>query len=115
MSYLDVAEDMIAKAKAHYPICPEVIQNSTSKPVDCEEALRNGPGKSGVYTIWPRNRMTEDRSLEVYCDMDTDGGGWTVRHNFSLFQHDNVYRLDLSVNYVMRKSYKTFCFADYRT
>ncbi|GFT02752.1 fibrinogen C-terminal domain-containing protein [Nephila pilipes] len=60
---------------------PSISQNATSKPVDCEELLRNGFNSSGVYTIWPRSRVTEDRPIQVFCDMDTDGGGWTVRHH----------------------------------
>ncbi|CAL1301596.1 unnamed protein product [Larinioides sclopetarius] len=48
------------------------------KPIDCEELKDNGVTKSGVYTIYPRNRLATCQSIEVYCDMETDGGGWTV-------------------------------------
>ncbi|GFR21240.1 hypothetical protein TNCT_39451 [Trichonephila clavata] len=47
-------------------------------PVDCSEVLENGNNRSGVYTIYPRNRLTAGKSLPVYCDMETDEGGWTV-------------------------------------
>ena len=41
---------------------------------DCQDALIQGQNTSGVYTIKPDNQS----KFSVYCDMDTDGGGWTV-------------------------------------
>ena len=41
---------------------------------DCRDALNNNYTQSGVYTIQPDSLPPFD----VYCDMDTDGGGWTV-------------------------------------
>ena len=68
----------------------KIIQQK--KAIDCTDLLEMGRKKSGVYEIWPVNRMVEGKSIYVYCDMDTSGGGWTVSspsfsRNLSNFQN----------------------------
>ncbi|XP_061465848.1 veficolin-1-like [Rhineura floridana] len=41
---------------------------------DCKELLGRGETLSGWYTIYP----TTGKSMVVFCDMETDGGGWLV-------------------------------------
>ncbi|GIY07778.1 techylectin-5A [Caerostris darwini] len=48
------------------------------RPKDCSEILATKYTKSGVYTIYPKSQQSKNESLNVYCDLDTDGGGWTV-------------------------------------
>ncbi|KAK7097943.1 microfibril-associated glycoprotein 4-like [Littorina saxatilis] len=50
------------------------VKSSKSKPKDCVEAQRY-INESGVVTIYPED---ENTPLQVYCDQDTDGGGWLV-------------------------------------
>ncbi|XP_055949708.1 techylectin-5A-like isoform X2 [Argiope bruennichi] len=63
------------------PTTPTTTQTPQPKfypmPKDCEEVRRNGHNASGVYTVYPRNRIGMC-SVAVYCDMKTDGGGWMV-------------------------------------
>lgn len=45
-------------------------------PVDCDDIHRHdNKAPSGVYTIYPGGPTSP---LKVHCDMDTEGGGWTV-------------------------------------
>ena len=42
--------------------------------IDCRDAYEQGQTQSGVYTIQPDSNPT----FRAYCEMDTDGGGWTA-------------------------------------
>ena len=41
---------------------------------DCQDEHNKGQTKSGVYTVYRTGTP-----IRVWCDMETDGGGWTVK------------------------------------
>ncbi|XP_067143690.1 techylectin-5A-like isoform X2 [Centruroides vittatus] len=54
-----------------------MIHDPYPGPTDCQQIQKNGNKASGIYRIWPLNWESVGSFL-VYCDMDNDGGGWTV-------------------------------------
>ena len=50
--------------------------SSLDRKRSCKMLLNAGYCSSGVYTIYPGG--ISDGGIQVYCDMESEGGGWTV-------------------------------------
>ncbi|MCL4158753.1 UNVERIFIED_CONTAM: hypothetical protein GTU68_058582, partial [Idotea baltica] len=63
-----------------------------SRPRNCADLLKQGDLESGVRTVFPFS-CCEERSVSVWCDQTTDGGGWTlIQHREDLPQRENFFR-----------------------
>ncbi|XP_017268213.1 angiopoietin-2a [Kryptolebias marmoratus] len=57
---------------------PTMMQDTPSTFNDCAAVYESGNTQSGVYTLTLSNTTME---VKAFCDMETEGGGWTVLQN----------------------------------
>ncbi|XP_022307481.2 fibroleukin-like [Crassostrea virginica] len=69
------------------------------EPENCQDIFERGYTTSGIYTIYPWDESDKDfRAVDVFCDMETLDGGWTVlqrrnRGSTSFNQTWNKYKI----------------------
>ncbi|XP_062400488.1 fibroleukin [Sardina pilchardus] len=66
---------LLLKSITHTTQPPTMPPSSGLHPQDCAEIYRWGIKENGIYTIQPNPQLP---AIEAMCDMETDGGGWTV-------------------------------------
>lgn len=55
------------------------------KPGNCFDIFGRGSTSSGIFTIYPLDGSDEEfLPIEVFSDMETFGGGWTVSIDYDL-------------------------------
>ncbi|XP_035657937.1 microfibril-associated glycoprotein 4-like isoform X2 [Branchiostoma floridae] len=75
LEQMKIAMDQLSQKIADWPKA-DVNDQETDEPQDCQDILDNDETTpSGVYMVYPRDNLG---GFLVFCDMDTDGGGWTL-------------------------------------
>lgn len=72
-SVVNSLDSQCFKCPNHEHNQPHPVQHLIYK--DCSDYYVLGKRSSGTYRVTPDHRNS---SFEVYCDMETEGGGWTV-------------------------------------
>ncbi|CAC5397316.1 unnamed protein product [Mytilus coruscus] len=64
--------EKLHRAEKVEKICKEKQKKPKQRPIDCGD-VKTKRG-NGIYKIYPKN----SKGFDVYCDLETDNGGWTV-------------------------------------
>uniref|UniRef100_A0A4W5KAH3 Angiopoietin 2b n=1 Tax=Hucho hucho TaxID=62062 RepID=A0A4W5KAH3_9TELE len=73
-----ILTDTVQQLLARVTHCNDIPTTPKEEPVifrNCAEIFRSGLTENGVHSIRPANST---RTVKVFCDMKTRGGGWTV-------------------------------------
>ncbi|XP_023209988.1 techylectin-5A-like [Centruroides sculpturatus] len=76
-----VSDDVFTKLKEVDKLIHQIIgfpPEIRQIPTDCTDIKKQGIKTSGIYEIRVMKNQTIPFCFKVYCDMKTDGGGWTV-------------------------------------
>ncbi|XP_061165636.1 microfibril-associated glycoprotein 4-like [Saccostrea echinata] len=57
----------------------DLLISRNQSPLDCFDIYTSGQRDTGVYQIYPFGEI--NNAVNVMCDMDLQGGGWTVIQN----------------------------------
>jgi len=68
-------------APTRAPTAPPTLEPTPAPLVSCKDARARGYTTTGTYTIYPGG--SGSTSYTVYCDQETDGGGWMLTYAYN--------------------------------